>query len=193
MAFIRSYRFQGDPLQLSTLRAGSLATRNPKLVQLASRAARVQALKTAARWQPLAAPGIAAAFARRGRTLTAYQGDPFKIGKFLKRVVRPPKFIRKMQPGKLLAKALPVAASFIPGVGGMVAQAAAGLLPQPASTMPPAPAEAYAPEPSGPVGQVVDNSRPEPLDFAALSPEQLYALILWSGIEVPGVTSPEVM
>jgi len=62
-----------------------------------------------------------------------YAGDP-GFGKFLKRAFKPPKAIRKLQPFKavtaVVKKALPFAASLIPGVGGLVAGALGGLAPQ---------------------------------------------------------------
>lgn len=65
-------------------------------------------------------------------------GDPFRF--------RLPKFIRKFQPGKFIKKAIPMAASFIPGVGGLVASGAERLLGGTTSAREPEPApEMYAP------------------------------------------------
>lgn len=64
---------------------------------------------------------------RAGRLIHAggIAGDPFKFGKFLKRITKPPKAIRKLTIGKALSglgKVASVAANFIPG-GSIVTQA----------------------------------------------------------------------
>jgi len=67
---------------------------------------------------------------RAGRLIHANAGDPFKFGKFFKRITKPPKAIRKLTIGKALggiAKVASFAAPFIPGIGGLVGGALAGL------------------------------------------------------------------
>jgi hypothetical protein len=168
--------------------------RQPDMIRFAARQAAQRATRLPIGFEAsyLARPGLAAAFARRRSNLGAFQGDPFSFGKFLRRVTKPPKFIRKLQPLKLLSKAVPFAASLIPGIGGLLGQAAAGLLPQPVSQNP-GPPELAVPL-SGTVGEVVSTAREQAaeFDFASLTPVQLYHLIMASGIEVPGVTNTEV-
>ena len=67
---------------------------------------------------------------RAGRLIHANQGDPFKFGKFFKRITKPPKALRKLTIGKALgglAKVASFAAPMIPGFGGIAASALAGL------------------------------------------------------------------
>lgn len=67
---------------------------------------------------------------RAGRLIHANAGDPFKFGKFFKRITKPPKALRKLTIGKAiggLAKVASFAAPFIPGIGGLVGGALAGL------------------------------------------------------------------
>lgn len=134
MAFIRSYAAQGDPFLRSTMRAGQLVG----MRQFAPPRG------FGKRGSPAASrPGFTPAefAALRGTIdprMRQWAGDPF-LGKFLKRAFKPPKFIRKLQPLKAVAnvvkKVAPIAASLVPGLGGI----AAGLIASKVATAAPPP------------------------------------------------------
>lgn len=64
-------------------------------------------------------------YSRRWQGGNWEMGDPgFKLGRFLKKKLKPPKFIRKLQPGKLLGKLAAPALGFVPGVGPILSQLA---------------------------------------------------------------------
>jgi hypothetical protein len=61
------------------------------------------------------------AYIRMYRAMAAGQGDYVGDPGFsLKKMFKIPKKLRKLQPGKIIGKALPVAAGFVPGVGPML-------------------------------------------------------------------------
>lgn len=126
MAFLRHYAAQGDPFPKRIMRAGKLGSRTAG--GFAFRRARSMRMS----------PGV--------RRLVAAGGDPFRF--------RMPKFIRKLQPGKILKSvakvAIPLAGTLLPGVGGAIAGLASGFLGGGA----PPDTGTFAPEPTGTPGEI---------------------------------------
>jgi hypothetical protein len=102
VAFIRTYMTAGDP--------------RPRFLKPRSRAKAAKAAQVSLLLQQLRGRQGPRRLGGRMRRLALEQGDPFRL--------RMPKFLRKLQPGKLLAKAAPIL-SFVPGVGTIAAGALA--------------------------------------------------------------------